>query len=292
MVLSSNRTQTAENKRLNLSWASINYGAAVPDDFLVPEFHWPGLMNGSLTLEQRIRLNHFATYFMCEMFIHFERSIIDYMQLHRAVILNHLSEKQVNRFIDEELDHVHAFETLARMIRPDLYSTEPRFLVPTLLDSLVVKHTPLSPFLAMAALFEEMTLFVCTVMEEDPTQSWQPALDVMQLHAREERGHIGMDRIVIEGSVARRGRFRTRIEMAALLPLVAYSDARVARAWRKAAAFFAKEEALPKAQAAKIAQKGMSRSDILGMRSFVEKNRQRSVPGTSLLCLALALKSK
>ena len=80
--------------------------------------------------------------------------------------------------------------------------------------------------------------------------------------------------------------------MITLLPLVAYSDARVAGAWKKAAAHFAQEESLTKAQAGQIANKGMSRSDILGMRSFVQKSRQRSVPGTALLRFALGLKAK
>jgi hypothetical protein len=290
MVL--NQAEMKSTNAARLSWDTIDYSAALPDGCIVPEAHWPGLQGNLLKSEQRVRLNHFAAYFMCEMFIHFERSIIDYMQLHKVRILRHLSEKQFRRFIDEELDHVQAFEKLARKIRPDLYLDKPRFMVPTAMDRLVVRRTALSTFFVMAALFEEMTLFVAPVMEDDLSQSWQPALDVMRLHALEERGHVGMDCILIEGSTARNGAFRTRLEMIPLLPLVAYSDARVAGAWKKAAAHFAREEHLQKHEARQIADKGMSASDILGMRSFVQKSRRWAVPGTTLLCLALTLKAK
>lgn len=270
-----------------LSWETIDYSPPLPDSFLVPEHHWPRFQHNSLSALQRVRLNHFATYFMCEMFIHFERSIIEYIEMHRGR-LQPLSSAQIQRFIEEELAHVRAFETLALKIRPDLYRDGPRFLKRAAADSFIVKRTPVSTFFLMAALFEEMTLFVHTVMTENPGQSWKPCLDVMHLHALEERGHIGMDRLIIEGR--RAGAVQKHLESMILLPLVLYSDMRVARAWKKAAAFFSKEEGLTQAQSRQIAQKGMSRSDMLGMASYVQKNKDRPLPGNGLLCFALAQK--
>lgn len=275
--------------RSRLSWDTIDYSTPLPDAFLVPEHHWPRLQNASLPQAVRIRLNHFATYFMCEMFIHFERSIIHYIETHRDS-LSLLTAAQIQRFIDEELAHVRAFEKLAAKIRPDLYQGKPRFLTRTAFDAAIVRHTPLSTFFLMAALFEEMTLFVHTVMLENLHESWRPCLDVMHLHALEERGHIGMDRIVVEGS--KRGAAIRLCESIILLPLVLYSDIRVARAWKKAARFFCEEEHLTPAQSRQIAMKGMSRSDLLGMASYVKKNTQRPLPGNGLLCFALSQKIK
>ncbi|MBL8018632.1 MAG: hypothetical protein JNM27_03120 [Leptospirales bacterium] len=279
-------TQLYREERL--TWQTIDYSPAVPDSFLVPEHHWPGIRNESLPMPVRIRLNHFASYFMCEMFIHFEQSIIDYMLIHKKDILQYISEVQLGRFVREERDHIAAFETLARKIRPDLYVDRPRFLVPTLLDRVVLNRTPLACFFMMAALFEEMTLYVYPVMLENLEESWGPYLDVMRLHALEERGHIGLDRIIVDGRLASHGRIRTRAGMLWLLPLVAYSDRRIVSAWRKGVEYFARTEQLTSAQESFISSKGLSRSDVDGMRSFVKKNLEKPVPGNGLLCFALS----
>lgn len=271
-----------------LTWQTIDYSPSVPDSFLVPEHHWPGIQNESLPMRVRIRLNHFASYFMCEMFIHFERSIIEYMILHKKEILHYISEIQFERFVREERDHIVAFETLARKIRPDLYVDAPRFLVPTFLDRVVLKRTPLACFFMMAALFEEMTLYVYPVMLEKVEESWGPYLDVMRLHALEERGHIGLDRIIVDGRLASHGQIRTRAGMAWLLPLVAYSDKRIASAWKEGVKHFARTEQLTSRQERSISSKGLSRSDVDGMRSYVKKNLEKPVPGNRLLCFALS----
>lgn len=281
--------QTQSGERL--TWQTIDYSPALPDSFLIPEHHWPGLRADVLPMHLRVRLNHLASYFMCEMFIHFERSIIDYMLIHEGAILRCVTRAQFDRFIKEERDHIAAFETLARKIRPDLYQDKPRFLVPAFLDRAVLKHTPLSCFFMMAALFEEMTLYVYPVMLEKPEESWKPCLDVMRLHALEERGHIGLDRIIVANRLERQGPMRTRAQMAWLLPLVAYSDRRIAHAWKRAVKFFAAAERLTPAQTRAISSKGLSRSDIDGIRAYVQKNSQKPVPGSGPLCFALSLQT-
>lgn len=274
-------------KEPRLTWATIDYTPKLPQTFVVPENHWPKIAGAALNSEQKLRLNHFAAYFMCEMFVHFELSIIHYFRQHAKLISRFLSERQMKRFVDEELDHVDAFEKLARRIRPDLAENMPRFLVTNAGDNFVVKHTPLSAFFAMASLFEEMTIFVYDIMREHPEQSWQPIADVMRLHALEEKGHIGMDRIVADGVRAERSRFRIQIEMLTLLPLVAYCDRRIASSWKKASVFFAREENLSSSAAAAIRSKGLSQSDILGMRSFVRKVTAKPMPGAGPLCFFL-----
>ncbi|MCB1155940.1 MAG: diiron oxygenase [Leptospiraceae bacterium] len=273
----------------SLNWNSIQYESEVPKTFLIPEHHWPQLLNTSLSLEQRIRLNHLASYFMCEMFVYFETSIIQYMEYNKSKIFQFLTEKQYTKFIYEEKEHIRAFKTLSKIIAPELYSEDKlQFLHRSSFDSLILRHTPLSSFFMMAFLFEEMTLFVFPVMQEKLDESWKPVLDVMDLHAREEKSHVRYDRIVVEGVITKRSFLRTQFEMLSLLPLVAYSDKKVALAWKKAAKYFAIKENLNATQYKEIKKKGMSKSDRMGISSYIQKNEQKPVPGLSSLSYALS----
>jgi len=276
-----------ESVREKLSWDTIEYIETVPNQFLIPEHHWPNFQNTSLSQNEKIRLNHFACFFMCEMFVHFERLIIEYIKIHENIVSKYLNERQIRRFIDEELDHIHAFQTLGKIIRPDLYLPEQRFLIPNAGDRFVIKHSPPGVFFIMAALFEEMTVFVYEVMKEKLDESWKPVLDVMHLHALEERGHISMDRKVADGIREEKGAFRAGLQMTMLLPLVAYSDRRVAGSWKKAASFFADSEGFSVTKKKEILNKGLSRSDLLGMKSFADKISEKPITGTGSLRFVL-----
>ena len=104
-----------------LEWTDIDYSQPLPDNYLVPPHHWPELEHNLLDEKHKIKLNHLLTYFTCEMFIHFERSIIQYMEFNQEKLLEHASKTQIEKFIEEEKEHIHAFEKLAELIRPDLY---------------------------------------------------------------------------------------------------------------------------------------------------------------------------
>ncbi|HMV81281.1 MAG TPA: hypothetical protein PKA14_25370, partial [Leptospiraceae bacterium] len=96
------------SSREKLSWDTIKYVENAPECFLIPEHHWPNFQKTSLSVKEKIRLNHFACFFMCEMFVHFERLIIQYIKIHENIISKYLNERQVRRFVDEELDHINA----------------------------------------------------------------------------------------------------------------------------------------------------------------------------------------
>ncbi len=256
--------------------------------YLIPEHHWPALQKSSLSIDDRIRLNHFLTYFMCEMFIHFEKLIIQYMQFHRNKILLHASEKQIDRFIQEEESHIKGFESLAFKLRPDLFTDRnPRFLAINSSDQMVIRHTSMLPFFMMAALFEEMTLFIPTVMEENLDDSSAPVLELMRYHAKEEKSHIGIDRKIVMGTIQTQSKLKSNWEMQSLLPLVVYSNLRVENAWKKASIFFSQERGLTKKQSKEIVSKGLSKSDQMGMQSYIQKNIDKPILGNGILCFVL-----
>lgn len=281
------------NSYSELQWADIDYTKPIPDFYLVPPHHWPELEENSLKEMHKIKLNHLLTYFTCEMFIHFERSIIQYMEFNQEKLLEHVSQSQIEKFIEEEKIHIHAFEKLAELIRPDLYkNNKPRFLFPSAVDRWIAKHPPVSVFFMMAFLFEEMTLFFSEVMEENLEQSFLPVLQVMQLHRRDEKSHVGIDRKILNSIQKKASSWKIRWEMITLLPLIAISDIQVSRAWKEAIAFFAKENQLSSQEIRELQKKGISKSDKLGMQSFISKLKSKPIPGTSLLKFVLQLLSK
>lgn len=277
-----------KNTEQSKDWDNLFASISINDSFLVPEHHWPKLQKSSLGKAERILLNHFLTYFMCEMFIHFEKLIIQYMEIHREQILLHVTAKQIDRFIQEEKGHIQGFESLARKLRPDLFmKNQPMFLQVSPSDEKVILNTPIISFFMMAALFEEMTLFVPTVMEENLKEASAPVLELMQFHAKEEKSHIGIDRKIVTSLSLKQSKWKTHWEMQSLLPLVVYSNTRVEKAWKQAAEFIAKELKLNKKQTQEISSKGLSKSDALGMRSYIQKNQEKPISGNGMLCFVL-----
>ena len=269
-------------------WDQIRYAVPVPQDFLVPEHHWPAFQNADLSDEQRIRLNHLACVFMCEMFVHFERYIIDYVAKYETKLCQFIPRAKLDRFVAEEVDHTEAFYRLLELLEPETYpNRELRFLRWSAWDRMFIRFLPVPGFFMMAALFEEMTLFVPVVMEENAEQSFQPILDVMVLHAKEERSHIGIDLRILQACRERRPRWLYAIQTLMALPVTVFIDRVLARRWRKAARAYGRAEGLNRKQIRKIANRGASASDLLGIYSFIEKQSKNPVPGGRTFCALL-----
>jgi hypothetical protein len=150
-----------------------------------------------LTPVQRVRLNHLSVRFSCESFVHFERYVIEYLQRYPER-LGPLPEKLVRRFVDEELLHVEAFYLALEKLSPELNAGRRLHMHHWgWVDRLLLRVSPVLSFFLMAALFEEMTLYVPVVMDERPEESYAPLHEVMRLHAKEERGHVAIDERVL-----------------------------------------------------------------------------------------------
>lgn len=270
-------------------WAAIAWSQPVPADFLIPEHHYR-LSDSGLTRAQRVRLNHLAVCFSCELFIHFERYLIAYLERHgeRA-----MSRRARDRFAAEERAHIEAFYRLLRAIRPDLYPGRSlRFLGWGRRDDLLVLATPTVSFFLLAALFEEITLFVPLVMEEQLAQSFRPVLEVMRLHAEEERCHVRLDERVLAAERTRRASWRIGGEVLLVLPLLGYLDRAVRAGWRRAVDQFAGEETIGEAERQRLLARPGSRSDVLGMESFAGKLRASGLAGASLLARVIEAQAR
>jgi hypothetical protein len=270
-------------------WADIDWRAPVPADFLIPEHHYR-LERSGLGPAQRVRLNHLAVCFSCELFIHFEQYLIAYLERHgeRA-----MSRRARDRFVAEERAHIEAFHRLLGAIRPDLYPGRSlRFLDWGRLDDLLVAATPTVSFFLLAALFEEITLFVPVVMEERLAQSFRPVLDVMRLHADEERSHVKLDQRVLAAERKRRPGWRIGGEVLLVLPLLYYLDRAVRGGWRRAVDRFAAEESIGEAERQRLLARPGSRSDVLGMASFAGKLRASGLAGGALVARVIEAQAR
>jgi hypothetical protein len=264
------------------SWTAIDWSAPVPPAFLVPEHHYQ-LAAGALDPGQRVRLNHLAVCFSCELFIHFERYLIATLEARGAQVPG-LSTGACARFIAEERVHVDAFFRLLERIRPDLYRTRAlRFLRWRRRDDLLVSSVPLVSFFLLATLFEEITLYVPAVMEERLDQSFPLVLDVMRLHAEEERHHVALDRHVLDQARSSRSAGRIAGDVLLVLPLLQYMDRQVRAGWAGVVDQFCREERLAPAVRRALLVRSSSRSDLLGMQSFAAKLRSSGLAGAGLL---------
>jgi hypothetical protein len=270
-------------------WAAIDWSRPVPADFLIPEHHYR-LSGSGLTRAQRVRLNHLAVCFSCELFIHFERYLVAYLERHGE---RTMSRRARDRFAAEERAHIEAFHRLLRAIRPDLYPGRSlRFLDWGPLDDLLVAATPTVSFFLLAALFEEITLFVPVVMEERLAESFRPVLEVMRLHAEEERRHVRLDERVLSAERKRRSPWRIGSEVLLVLPLLCYMDRAVRTGWRRAVDHFAGEVVIGEAERQRLLARPGSRSDVLGMASFAGKLRASGLAGGSLVARVLEAQAR
>lgn len=266
------------------AWGRIDWSPPVPEQFLIPEHHYQ--MRGDcsfLTPAQRVRLNHLAVRFSCESFVHFERYVIEYL-LRYPERLGPLPERLVRRFVDEELAHVEAFYVSLQKLSPELYP-ERRLRMHHWgwVDELLLRVSPVVSFFLMAALFEEMTLYVPVVMDERLEESYAPLHEVMRLHAKEERGHVAIDERVLAHGARTQPRWLVAIQVVLALLLMACVGKLMDRAWRRGVEQFARQEGLTSRQRRALEGKKLSRSDELGVRSFAARLERSPLCGAGLM---------
>jgi len=284
---------TSSTARRVTGWDDIDYSVPLPDSFVLPETHWPSLHTAELTPRQRIAANQLAASFSCEMFIHCERYVISYMREHRVRVRQVVTDGALDRFIFEEELHIAAFYRLLNRLRPDTYPSATSVLLKwSWLDRLVLKVAPAVSLFLIAALFEEMSLYVHEVMDEQPAQAYAPIRAVMAQHAVDEQGHIKLDDHVLLKLTDFFPRWLYALQVWLSLPLMLYVDGVLGRAWRKLFTDFAAREQLPASAAKALRARRPSRSDVIGIERFVAKLRGAPLPGSRLLCAALSLATK
>lgn len=278
----------ARDSPVRLRWEAIDWSAPLAVGAVIPERHYMSLDGLGLEPSQRVALNRLMACFTCELFVHFEAYVIRYLE-RGAARLGDLAPAAVGRFVEEEVLHSEMFERLMAKLRGDLYPAPGgrRFLRWVRADDLALWLAPSTTFFLLAWLFEEITLFVPEAMAEAPEQSCPTVRAVMELHARDERAHVALDAHALARADARRPRALSWLMAALALPLLAYVDWRVRRAWRRLVGHAAGELQLSATQAARIAARGPTRSDVLGMRSFSEQLAQSGLAGAKLVAWVL-----
>jgi hypothetical protein len=282
---SGERTGAAERRRWDaLDWAS----PIVPSTLVMPEAHYVDVAGLGLSERQRVGLNRLFACFTCELFVHFEAYVIEYLGRPGRPVPG-LAPVHVARMVDEERVHSEMFLRLLCKLRPDLYpgGAGLRFFRWRPGDEAAVRLAPPGTFFLLAWLFEEITLYVPRALDESPGQCSPLVADVMRLHAREERPHVALDARVMAHLAGRRPRLQAGLETALALPLLAYVDGKVQRAWRRLVALAGRELGLTPRQRARLRKRRPSQSDRLGTQSFVERMAATDLAGAGLLCWAL-----
>ncbi|MBZ0236149.1 MAG: diiron oxygenase, partial [Deltaproteobacteria bacterium] len=231
--------------RSERAWAAIDWSPPLPWAELIDAEHYAVDGLAALAPAQRIRFSQLATCHTCELFIHFERYLIEYVERHAAALPG--APGRWRRFVAEERRHVDAFVRLLTAIRPDLYPRgAQRFMAWGLADEVLVRTVRPVPFFLLAAMFEEITLWVPQLLAEAPVR-YPPLFDVMALHADEERRHIALDTYVLRHAIEREPRWRLRADVWSVLPLLVHCDRRARAGWRRMTAQLAGETALDRA---------------------------------------------
>lgn len=273
------------------AWDSLDWDQPIIDaEFVIPEAHYGNFEQLGLSITQRLQLNRLLTCFTCELFIHFEHYVVRYLQRYPQRF-SFLSDRAVARFVREEQVHIRAFERLLGCLRPDLYESvhdgvRVQFLSWSHGDNHALRLAPVGTFFVLAWLFEEITLFVPQAFEGETSRS-ELVQALMQLHAQEERGHVAIDRYVLEHLKQNTGAVSAYAQTVLALPLLAYVDRRVAAGWKQLVRQATRELGLNKAQRRALALRAPTQSDRLGMESFGSKMRAFELPGSKALCWGL-----
>lgn len=265
------------------AWESLDWEPGDPVAPL-PLAHYPQLESAPVDLETKRALGRLFSCFTCELFIHFEGYVIDYLARfpERA---GDVPRVALLRFTHEEEVHRDAFRRLLPRLRPDLYAAEsPRFLLPTRGERWVLARLSGVSFFLLAMLFEEITLFVPEVIARAESEPCSALLrQVMDLHARDERGHVGLDERVLRRAGRAQGRARTLWQVLLTLPALWYLDRQIARAFRSMVAHAERELDLEPAARRHLAKRCPTESDRLGVLSFAAKLPGLGLPGARLL---------
>ena len=270
------------------AWDAIDYAPAPAEQLVAPEAHWPFVAAVEMTGAQRVAMNRLALRFSCEMVAHFERYIVDYLERHRGRLHGTLSARAAQVFADDERAHIAGFLRLLRALEPGEYPGEAlAFFRWSALDAAVVRLAPAVTFFVATELLEEMFLHLHHDLEEHADETLPLARTVMALHAREEKSHLAMDDRVLRGRRAVLPAWRFALEAVASLAIVLVVDRTTERAWRRAVQDRAARLGLTGAQAQRLARKRLSRSDVRGMRAWIERRRREPFPGSRALCAVL-----
>lgn len=272
----------------NAAWDAIDYAPMPPDRMVAPEAHWPFIAAVELTRAQRVAMNKLALRFSCEMVTHFERYIVDYLEQHSDRLHGALSDRAARVFADDERAHIGGFLRLLHALEPGEYpGTTLAFFRWSALDRAVVRLAPAVTFFVATELLEEMFLYLHHDLEEHPGETAPLARTVMALHAREEKSHLSMDERVIRARCEALPAWRVALEAVASLAIVVVVDHKTSRAWRRAIEARAARLGLSDAQRRQLARKRLSRSDVRGMRAWIERRRREPFPGSGVLCAVL-----
>lgn len=268
-----------------LSWASIDWTAPLPAGFLLPEELYRFETVPALIWAQRVRLNHLATCFRFELLLHLKAYVIRYLERHGRRLARRHPGRDLPRFLKEQRRHAKAFGRVLTRIRPDLYPRAGyRRLLPwTRTDSALLRLVPEATFFTLASLGEEIARAVPDAIDERPEECFGPLVDVLRLHAREERRHIAIDDAVLLDAAASRPAAIVKAQVLFTLPLLKVLDRRVRRAWARAVDDFAEQEGLTQEQRRALRDPAPSGFDLAGLRTFVNKRRCRRVPGHTTL---------
>jgi len=270
------------------AWDAIDYAPAPPDRLVAAEAHWPFIAAVALTPAQRVALNRLALRFSCEMVAHFERYVVEYLERHRGRLRGALTDRAAQVFADDERAHIGGFLRLLRALEPAEYpGLELAFFRWTALDRAVVRLAPAVAFFVATELLEEMFLHLHHDMEEHPDETLPLARRVMAQHAREEKSHLAMDERELRARQAALPAWRFALEAVAGLAIVAVVDRKTAAAWRRAIEARADRLGLSAAQRRALARKRLSRSDVRGMRAWIDRRRRAPFPGSRLVIAAL-----
>lgn len=274
-------------------WERLDWQTPIPTDrLIITESHYMDVESLGLSPTARQRLNRLFACFTCELFIHFERYLIEYLERNRRNITA-ISTASLDRFVAEEKAHSDAFLRLLCMLRPDLYSSKTttttglRFLRWGLHDDLAVALSPVGSFFLLAWLFEEITLFVPVALDVKPAECAPIIAEVMRLHAKEEQPHVAIDARVLHQRSEEHPRTTSMAETLLMLPLLGFVDARARSAWQNVVALFETECELTAAQKHRLLHRGPSQSDRLGIQSFAAKIEKSPVALGSLLATLL-----
>lgn len=276
-------------------WDKLDWKSPLPSGKLVvTEAHYMNVDRLRLTESARQQLNRSFACFTCELFIHFERYVIEFLE-HRGQEVTALPQPAIDRFVAEEKVHSEAFYRLLCKLRPDLYSerhsatTGLRFMHWNLKDELVVALSPVGSFFLLAWLFEEITLFVPIALDQHPEQCAPLLAEVMRLHAKEEQPHVALDTRVLLHKSKEQSWLLTSAETLLTLPLLAYADGRARTGWLQVLALAEMEFGLTPLQRHLLLHRGPSQSDRMGMASFADKVDKTTIPAASFLAWILRL---
>jgi hypothetical protein len=268
-----------------LSWASIDWTEPLPAGFVLPEEVYRFETVPGLIWAQRVRLNHLATCFAFERMLHLKRYVVGYLERHQRRLARRHPGKDLPRLLKNQRRHAKAFHRVLRTIRPDLYAGPDgrRFLRWTRTDRALVRLVPAATFFTLASLGEEIARALPAAIDERPDECFGPVVDVMRLHAREERRHIALDDAVLLDAAASRPAALVKAQVLVTIPLLKYLDRRVRRAWAVAVERFADEEGLTREQRDALRERSPLRADRPGLRAFLARKRCRRVPGHATL---------